>query len=177
MSAPPSKAVSFFPSLSARELTVVRGTPSASPYRLATFKSESIPDMHEISVSLPHVSTVDLPNALWPTSGHSTGMDLKVLLANIDRLKGKMSDHALSKKAGRLDAVRNLRRYAAGELKGTWTLDVLEDVASALDTSAWELLRPIGAMPKDAEFADFVGRIVDAKLAQPVLPERKRKNR
>lgn len=104
-------------------------------------------------------------------------MDLKVLLTNIDRLKGKMSDHALSKKAGRIDAVRNLRRYAAGELKGTWTLDVLEDVADALDTSAWELLRPIGAMPRDDSFRDYIDAAIDQKLAQANLPIKKQKHR
>lgn len=104
-------------------------------------------------------------------------MDLVVLLANIDRLKGRMSDHALSKKAGRVDAIRNLRRYAAGELKGTWTLDVLQDVAEALDTSAWELLRPIGALPKDDSFRDYIDAAIDQKLAQAALPHKKRKVR
>lgn len=105
-------------------------------------------------------------------------MDLKVLLTNIDRLKGRMSDHALSKKAGRVDAVRNLRRYADGDIKGTWTLDVLEDVAEALGTSAWELLRPIGAMPKeDDTFWSQVDARIEEKLSRPSLPVRKRKNR
>lgn len=89
-----------------------------------------------------------------------------------------MSDHALSKKAGRIDAIRNLRRYAAGDLKGTWTLDVLDDVADALNVPSWELLRPLGALPKDEGFADLIGAVVEQKMAEAAaLPHKKRKNR
>lgn len=107
-------------------------------------------------------------------------MNLKVLLANIDRLirVQKTTDNAVSKKAGRVDAIRNLRRYASGEIKGTWTIDVLDDVAKALDTTAWELLRPPGAVPEDDSFRDYIDTAIEEKLAQSAnLPTRKRKNR
>jgi hypothetical protein len=106
-------------------------------------------------------------------------MDLKVLLTNIDRRLRveKTSDNAASNKAGRPDAIRNLRRYASGEIKGTWTLDVLEDVARALGTDAWELLRPPGAVPEDDSFRDYIDAVVDEKLARDTLPQRKRKKR
>lgn len=179
ISAPPSSAVSFFPSFKARELTVVRGTPSSSAYRRATVSRESIPDMHGISVSLPVLSTVNVPNAQLGRPCHPTGMDLKLLLTNIDRhiRVQKTTDNAISKKAGRVDAIRNLRRYAAGDIKGTWTLDVLDDVAKALGTSSWELLRPPGAVPEDGSFRDYIDAVVDEKLAQASLPRKKIKHR
>lgn len=106
-------------------------------------------------------------------------MDLKVLLTNIDRhiRLQKTSDNAVSNKAGRADAIRNLRRYASGEIKGMWTLDTLDAVAKALGTSSWELLRPLGAVPEDDSFREFIEDVVDEKLAQAALPRPKRKNR
>lgn len=99
------------------------------------------------------MSTVNLPDARKPVSGHPTGMDLKVLLANIDRLIRikQTTDNAVSKKAGKEDAVRNLRRYDSGELKGMWTLETLDKIAHALGTTSWELLRPPGALAVDNE--------------------------
>jgi hypothetical protein len=151
MSAPSSKARSFLPSLSARDDTVDKGTFSSFPYRCATRSKSSRADMDAISVDVPVMSTVNLPDAQTPVSGHPTGMDLKVLLANIDRLKRDMSDNALSMKAGKEDAIRNLRRYDSGELKGMWTLETLDKIAKALGTSSWELLRPPGALAVDNE--------------------------
>ena len=106
-------------------------------------------------------------------------MDLKVLLANIDRRIRilKTTDNAVSQKAGRRDAIRNLRRYEAGELKGSWKLEILEDVARALGTSSWELLRPLGAVPQDESLRDYVDALVEEKLAQEAEPGRKRKKR
>jgi len=105
-------------------------------------------------------------------------MDLKVLLNNIDRLirVQKTTDNAVSKRSGSVDAIRNLRRYASGELKGMWTLDTLEKVAKALGTSSWELLRPPGAIAADEDFDERVNRILDERLSPP-QPVRKRKNR
>lgn len=105
-------------------------------------------------------------------------MNLKVLLANIDRLirVNKTSANAVSKLAGSPDAIRNLRRYAAGELKGMWTLDTLESVAKALGTTSWELLRPPGAIAADEDLDERVNRILDLRL-KPPEPVRKRKVR
>src|ERR1700691_1146075 len=151
MSLPSARAPSFLPSLNARELTVERGIFSISAYRRATRSSVSMPDIGAISVNLPVLSTVNLPNDKSVSSGQSTGMDLKVLLNNIDRLirAKKTTDHAISVKSGSEDAIRNLRRYASGGLKGMWTLDTLEKVAGALETTSWELLRPPGAISID----------------------------
>lgn len=105
-------------------------------------------------------------------------MNLKVLLNNIDRLirVQRTSDHAVSKAAGSPDAIRNLRRYASGELKGMWTLDTLENVARALQTTSWELLRPPGAIAADEDLDERVNRILDERLSPPA-PVRKRKSR
>ena len=134
--------------------------------------------MDAISVNVPVLSTVNLPNAREPDSGHSTGMDLKVLLANIDRLvkAQQTTDNAVGIKAGKQDAIRNLRRYAAGELKGMWTLDTLEAVARALGTSSWELLRPPGAIASDEDLEERINRVLDQRLGT-VEPVRKRKHR
>lgn len=105
-------------------------------------------------------------------------MDLKVLLNNIDRLirVKKTSDHAISVKSGSEDAIRNLRRYASGELKGMWTLDTLEKVARALETTSWELLRPPGAVAKDDDLEERINQIIDQRLSPP-KSVRKRKIR
>lgn len=105
-------------------------------------------------------------------------MDLKVLLHNIDRLirVQKTTDHAVSLKSGSEDAIRNLRRYASGALKGMWTLDTLERVAKALGTSSWELLRPPGAIAQDDDLEERIHHIIDQRLAPP-KPVRKRKSR
>ncbi len=138
-----------------------------------------MPDIASISVSLPVLSTVKLPDVGSVGSGYSTGMDLTVLLNKIDRYLRiqKTTDNALSKKAGSQDAIRNLRRYASGEIKGMWTLDTLEAVARAMGTSSWELLRPPGAIPEDESLREYIDAAIDEKLARGNLPQRKRKNR
>jgi len=106
-------------------------------------------------------------------------MDLTTLLTNIDRhlrVSGA-TDNAISNKAGKADAIRNLRRYASGEIKGMWTLDTLEAVAGALGTSSWELLRPPGAVPEDESLRKYIDAVVDEKLARDALPQPKRKKR
>jgi hypothetical protein len=109
-------------------------------------------------------------------------MDDKVLLANIERLlkAQKVSADAISKSAKRPDAIRNLRRRVAGEFNGSWTLDTLGDIARALKTSPWELLRPPGAVPVDEDFREFVRDVISEELIareNTPLPVRKRKNR
>lgn len=179
MPEPSSKVRNFLPSLKTREETVDSGISSFSAYRRATVSSCSMPDMSAISVRLPVLSTANLPDAHLTGSGHSTGMDLKVLLTNIDRhiRIQQTTDNAVSKKAGRNDAIRNLRRYASGDLKGSWKLDVLEDIARALGTSSWELLRPPGAIPEDESLREYIDAVVDEKLARDALPQPKRKKR
>lgn len=96
-------------------------------------------------------------------------MDLTILLSNIDRYIriNKTTDNALSKRAGSADAIRNLRRYASGELKGMWTLDTLDAVARAMGTTPWELLKPPSPLALDEESRELVRSIVREELAGP----------
>lgn len=145
ISAPHSSAASFLPSFKARELTVVRGTPSSSAYRRATFKSESIPDMLGISVSLPVKSTAILPDAQLYKAGHSTGMDLTVVLENIERLLKvrKLSAHKASDLAGKPDAIRNIKRKIEGGIQGnSLAIETLDALAKVLGTTSDELRAP-----------------------------------
>lgn len=141
-----------------------------------------MPDMDAISVSLPVLSTVKLPGASPVRTGHSTGMDHKLLLDNIERLlrAQKVSADAVSKRAKRPDAIRNLRRRVDGEITGSWNLDTLSDIAAALQTSPWELLRPPGTGLQETGLRDLVRDMVDEELAareKPALPVRKKKIR
>jgi len=141
-----------------------------------------MPDMERISVNLPVLSTVKLPGAQLVNPGHATGMDDKLLLSNIERMlkAQKVSADAISKSAKRPDAIRNLRRRVAGEFNGSWTLDTLGDVARALKTTPWELLRPPGAVPSGEDFREFVRDVISEELIareNPPLPARKRKIR
>lgn len=106
-------------------------------------------------------------------------MDHKVLLDNIERLlkAKKTSADAVSKKAGRPDAIRNLRRRVADEFTGSWNLDTLSDIAVALETSPWELLRPPGAIPEGEEFRDYVRDVVEEQFAARERPQPARKRK
>lgn len=176
ISAPSSRALSRFPSLSAREETVDRGTPSAAPYARATLSSCSIADMDALSVRIPVLSTVNLPDAHRFRSGYSTGMDHETLLANIERhLKTKkVSADAVSKLAKRPDAIRNLRRRVKGQFDGSMTLDTLIDIARALDVPPWELMRPPGAAASPDELRDLIDQRIEERLAAAAnTPKRK----
>lgn len=144
ISAPPSSAASFLPSSKTRELTVDKGTSFSAAYRRATMSSCSMPDIGAISVNLPVLSTVNLPDALPKHSGQSTGMDLAILLTNIEhRLEalGISSDEA-SRRAKRPDAIRNLRRKVATGAKGSMRADTLEALARVLEATVPELTSP-----------------------------------
>lgn len=101
-----------------------------------------------------------------------------ILLNNVDRLLriNKLTDNKAAKLAKKPDAIRNLRRYASGELKGTWSLDTLEAVAAVLGTSSWELLRPPGAVPQGDEMREYVREVLKEELTAPGAV-RKRKSR
>lgn len=110
-------------------------------------------------------------------------MDHNTLLENIERLlkAQKVSADAVSKAAKRPDAIRNLRRRVAGEFNGSWTLDTLADIAKALKTSPWDLLRPSGApIAEDERLRAMVRDLVDEELSareNASVPVRKRKIR
>lgn len=93
-------------------------------------------------------------------------MSDRVLLDNVERLMKVhgLSADALSKAAKRPDAVRNLRRRVAGDKQGSWTLDTLQDIARALETSPWELLRPPGALPQDDGLREIVRGLVAEEM-------------
>ena len=143
MSAPASIAASFLPSSNARELTVVSETSAKAAYARATFKSESIPSIPDISVSLPDQSTAMLPDAQLAGPGHPTGMEWQPLLKLIDKAltaKGLSADKA-SRDAGHPDAIRNMKRKADGKLKGGITFDTVMDIARVLEISPVSVCR------------------------------------
>lgn len=109
-------------------------------------------------------------------------MDHDILLENIERLLKiqKVSADAVSKAAKRPDAIRNLRRRVAGETSGSWNLDTLADIARALKTTPWDLLRPSSAILEDENLRKMVRGLVDEELSareNEALPIRKRKIR
>jgi len=132
-----------------------------------------MPDMAAISVSLPALSTAILPDAWAVNSGQSTGMDLKAILANIDRrLKVlQISAHEASLDSGHQDVIRNLRRKVKNgkASKGSLRADTLEDLARALKCSVEDLKRPV-----DASGAALVPGMRDILLARRELLDRER---
>lgn len=78
-------------------------------------------------------------------SGHSTGMKLKVISDNIDRLllaKGISADKA-SRQAGHPDAIRNIRRKLTGEIKGSGvSAQIVHSLARVFGVTATELMEP-----------------------------------
>lgn len=110
-------------------------------------------------------------------------MDWGVVLRNIDRAiaAAKRSDHDVSAKAGRPDAIRNLkRRHTEG--KGGWNHSVFSDIAKQLGYSTEELQRkdfePRGD-DADGDGFDLLRRflmeqrqLIDKQLAS--LPKRRR---
>lgn len=79
-----------------------------------------------------------------------------------------MTPTSFAKLADAPDCVRNLERYVDGRIKsGGWNLETIAKVAKAMGTTSWELLRPPGAVPKDAEFKEYIRQVVDEQLALP----------
>lgn len=78
-------------------------------------------------------------------SGYSTGMDLRLILANIDwRLKVLgLTDNEASNRAGAPDAIRNLRRKVDGDMPGSVTMRTLEKLAVALQCRATDLMQAL----------------------------------
>ena len=95
-------------------------------------------------------------------------MGTRDLLRNIERLlaEKKASADAISRKAGRADAIRNLRRYVSGEIKGSWTIETLEAVAEALEVEPWTLLKPARGTSLDAPTRDEIVSIIRAEMNQ-----------
>ena len=151
MSAPFNIAPSFLVSPSARQLTVEISRLLAAAYVRATMSNWSIPDMFGISVILPDMSTAILPDAPAPYPGHPTGMDLAVILQNIDVLLKKhgLTDDSASRKAKAPDAIRNMRRRLASGKSGIGNVKTLEALAKQLETTVGELITPqaISAVP------------------------------
>ena len=95
-------------------------------------------------------------------------MGTRDLLRNIERLlaEKKVSADAISRKAGRADAIRNLRRYVSGDIKGSWTLETLEAVAEALEIEPWVLLKPARGTTIDPPTRDEIVSIIRAEMNQ-----------
>lgn len=79
------------------------------------------------------------------SSGYSTGMDLPLILANINwRLKVLgLSANRASDLAEAPDAIRNLRRRVAGKAGGSFTVDTLQKLAKALQCEPRDLMQPL----------------------------------
>lgn len=79
-------------------------------------------------------------------------MDLTAILANIEhrlRVMGISADEA-SRRAGRPDAIRNLRRKVRGDLTGGVNMGTMAALAKALDTTVPDLMRsdhPVSLTP------------------------------
>lgn len=82
-------------------------------------------------------------------SGHSTGMELPVILRNIERLLEvhDLSAHKASRLAKHPDLIRNLRRKVRRGESGSLRADTLEALARVLHTTAQDLTRPDKAAP------------------------------
>lgn len=125
MSAPRSSAPSFFVSPKARQLTVERSMPSIAAYARAVMRSSSMPFMQSISVKLPLMSTVILPEATIGNSSYITGMGNDEIMQWIEpRLKArKISANRASKEAGVPDAIRNIKRgLSKPKIETLWAL-------------------------------------------------------
>lgn len=192
MSAPSAIADSFLPSLKARELTVVKGTPSILAYARATVSRASMLDMGGISVSLPGLSTAILPEAAVVHSGHSTGMTkLEIILHNVERIL--VSRDLSANETGVGEAIRNMRRKVRkGLLGGSPRVDVLMRIAAALKTDLATLTNPPappavpeGDAPQLREFLLEQRAVIDRQIAAldaaaapaPRKPKRKAKPR
>lgn len=167
MSAPPSMAASFLPSLKARELTVERLTPSSSAYDRAKESSCSILPMRRISVNLPHLSTAILPDAQFVGSGHITEMDLTALLSNIEALlrSKKMSASKASRLAGKPDAIRNIQRKVRDGVHGGVNTTTIDALAKVLGTTTQELISS-ARVPAPLTNGEDIQQELESLLAQ-----------
>lgn len=168
MSAPPSIALSFLPSSSARELTVESGTPSMPAYARAMVSNCSMPVMGQISVNLPDKSTVNLPDAQYLDFGHSTGMGTpEKMLARIDERKAVMGlkDDAIGRRAGHPDCVRNLRRSVERGSSRGLSDPIVTAIAAVLGCApAWLRAEP-GAPQPAVPHASLKAKLIEqAKL-------------
>lgn len=108
----------------------------------ATDKSCSMPVIPAISVILPLLSTAILPDAKIRWNGHLTGMDLKQILARIERrlVVVGMSANRASLLAGKPDAIRNIRRTVKNDSKGGFNAATIAALAGPLQTTPAFLL-------------------------------------
>lgn len=117
-------------------------------------------------------------------------MELSVILTNIESLleQQKRSADAVSREAGHPDAIRNLRR-AIDRGKGGISLRTLSDLARALKTSRYALLKPRGSSdgsftlqaphPSDQHILEFlmeqqklIERQIEEVMSKPPLKKR-----
>ncbi|ACL59117.1 hypothetical protein Mnod_4241 [Methylobacterium nodulans ORS 2060] len=102
--------------------------------------TEASDPTHSASVQIPRMSTALLPLANGRVGGHSTAMELREILERIERrLEATgLSERAASEKAGKPDAIRNLRRALEKDGRqgvSTATLNALAPVLGT--TSVW----------------------------------------
>lgn len=120
-----------------------------------------------ISVSLPDKSTAILPDEAGIKPGHPTGMDLAAILKRIDARRKEMglSDHAVSKKAGKVDAIRNMRRALLDGGRGA-TINTISALERALEVEPGWLMRSNDSeKPKLAAGPADVSRLYEERRA------------
>jgi hypothetical protein len=149
MSAPRSIAGNFLVSPSARQLTVDKSKPSDSAYARATAMSCSMPVMDAVSVKLLRKSTAFLLRDRSWDSGYPTGMELKDVIAWVDRRLSALdlSDRqaeALAKRASLIQNMRKTLRKGHGSLPKVASLRDLAKVLGEPPAGLFEPLAPLG---------------------------------
>lgn len=106
-----------------------------------------MPCMAALSVYLPHLSTVELPDEKHSVGGQNTAMsNLSDILDRIDqRLSAVgLTDNSASLAAGKSDAIRNMRRALREGSRQGVTVETLAALAVPLKTSAAWLVDGVG---------------------------------
>ena len=107
-----------------------------------------MPCMAALSVYLPHVSTVELPDEKIHWGGQNTSMsNLAEILERIDQrlTLTDHSDYSASMAANKPDAIRNMRRALKSGARQGVTIETITALAGVLKTSAGWLVDGAGA--------------------------------
>lgn len=141
-----------------------------------------MPDMPQLSVSLPRLSTVNLPRARKCGSGYPTAMDRQEILAWIDarkKVRGIKADSKVAKEAGHPDVIRNIRRGIS--MPKMPALKALAKVLGDPPPGLFDFTEPKSEFPTieemQAERDEYLRRADDLRIAIEVLQARFRKVR
>lgn len=107
----------------------------------------AVPCMAALSVYLPHLSTVELPDEKHSSGGQNTAMsNLSDILDRIDQRLSVvgLTDNSASLAAGKSDAIRNMRRALREGSRQGVTVETLAALAVPLKTSTAWLVDGVG---------------------------------